>query len=61
MLNLLRENDSNKYEKWAKKRSNRQKDAKKSKTKKPERTVSQTKCKYGCVYSEKNFADNFGD
>ena len=29
--------------------------------KKPERSISQTKCNYGSVYYEKNFANNFGD
>ena len=34
---------------------------KKSITKKPEREISQTKCNYGCVYYEKDFANNLGD
>ena len=38
-----------------------QKKAKKSMTKKPERKISQTKCNYGCVYYEKNLANNLGD
>ncbi len=30
-------------------------------TKKPERVISQTKCKYGCIYYEKSGFKSFGD
>lgn len=30
-------------------------------TKKPEKKNSQTKRNYGCIYYEKDFANNFGD